>query len=299
VKVLYATDGFKPALQASQLLQRICAKDRIEITVMSVTHTGIPAPEHMPLMLDPLPSRREDTLAIVDAAVEKLLAAGFKARGHTAEGHPGQEIVRAVEEDWYDLIVMGGGRRSWLGSRLLGSVSTYVLHSSPWSVLIVHETLSEGGEGRVLVGADGSRGSDFTISTLARFADPARTKITVVSVVPPHSPLLFPDPAGAVHIPPEALEQNQEIEKQMRNRAQSHAERAATQLRDGGFEVKAHIATGSPTEQLLKGAESGDFDLVAVGSRGLGPFRRALLGSVSDHVVRHSRAALVGRQLAA
>jgi nucleotide-binding universal stress UspA family protein len=298
VKVLYATDGFKPALQASQLLQRICAKDRIEITVMSVTHTGIPAPEHMPLMLDPLPSRREDTLAIVDAAVEKLLAAGFKARGHTAEGHPGQEIVRAVEEDRYDLIVMGGGRRSWLGSRLLGSVSTYVLHSSPWSVLIVHETLSEGGEGRVLVGADGSRGSDFTIGTLVRFADPTRTKITVVSVVSPHSPLLFPDPGGAVYIPPEALEQNQEIEKQMRNRAQSHAERAATQLRDGGFEVEAHIATGSPTEQLLKGAESGDFDLIAVGSRGLGPFRRALLGSVSDHVVRHSRAALVGRRLA-
>jgi nucleotide-binding universal stress UspA family protein len=298
VKVLYATDGFNPALQASLLLQRICAKDRIEITVMSVTHTGIPAPEHMPLMLDPLPSRREDTLAIVDAAVEKFLAAGFKAEGHTAEGHPGQEIVRAVEEDWYDLIVMGGGRRSWLGNRLLGSVSTYVLHSSPWSVLIVRETPSEGGEGRVLVGADGSRGSDFTIRTLARFADPARTKIAVVSVVSPHSSLLFPDPGGAVYIPPEALEQNQEIEKQMRNRAQSHAERAATQLRDGGFEVEAHIATGSPTEQLLKGAESGDFDLVAVGSRGLGPFRRALIGSVSDHVVRHSRAALVGRRLA-
>jgi nucleotide-binding universal stress UspA family protein len=298
VKVLYATDGFKPALQASKLFSRICAKDRTEITVMSVTHSGIPAPEHMPLMLDPLPSRREDTLAIIDAAVEKLLAAGFKARGHTAEGHPGQEIVRAVEEDWYDLIVMGGGRRSWLGNRLLGSVSTYVLHSSPWSVLIVHETLSEGGEGRVLVGADGSRGSDLTISTLARFADPARTKITVVSVVPPHSPLLFPDPGGAVRIPPEALEQNQEIEKQMRNQAQRQAERAATQLRDGGFEVEAHIATGSPTEELLKEAESGDFDLIAVGSRGLGPFRRALLASVSDHVVRHSRAALVGRRLA-
>ena len=299
MKVLCATDGFKPALQASQLLQRIGSKDRIEITVMSVTHTGIPAPEHMPLMLDPLPSRREDTLAIVDAAVEKLVAAGFKAGGHTAEGHPGQEIVRSVEEDWFDLIVMGGGRRSWLGNRLLGSVSTYVLHSSPWSVLIVHEALSEGGEGRVLVGADGSRGSDFTISALARFADPAGTKIAVISVVPPYSPLLFPDPGGAVHIPPEAVEQNQEIEKQMRNRAQRQAEGAAAQLRDGGFEVEAHIATGSPTEELLKEAESGDFDLVAVGSRGLGPFRRALLGSVSDHVVRHSRAALVGRRLAA
>jgi len=37
------------------------------------------------------------------------------------------------------------------------------------------------------------------------------------------------------------------------------------------------------------------FDLVAVGSRGLGPIARAILGSVSDQVVRHSPAALIGR----
>src|SRR5687768_11997083 len=92
VKVLFATDGFDSAIQAGQLLERIGDTGRIEVTVMSVTHAGIPAPEHMPLMLDPLPFRREATLAIVDAAVGKLHAAGFKAWGHAAEGHPGQEI---------------------------------------------------------------------------------------------------------------------------------------------------------------------------------------------------------------
>lgn len=297
MKVLYATDGFEPAIEAGQFLERIGDKARIDVTVMSVTHAGVPAPEHIPIMLDPLPARRDDTLAIVDAAVEKLISAGFKAGGHIAEGHPGQEIVRAVENDWYDLVVVGAGGTSWLGSRLLGSVSTYVLHSSPWSVLIVHEALLGNEKVRVLVGADDSWGADFTINTLARFAEPARTEITVASVVPSHSPMLFPV-AGAAYVLPEAIEQNQKVEKLMHDRAQRYANRAATRLRDAGFEAEAHIAVGSPTEQLLKEAESGQFDLVAVGSRGLGPFRRTLMGSVSDQVVRHSRAALVGRRLA-
>jgi len=296
MKVLYATDGLEPAIDAGTLLERIGDRNRIDVTVMSVTHSGIPAPEHMPIMLDPIPSRREDTLEIVDGAVAKLLNAGFKAAGCTAEGHPGQEIVRLVEKDWYDLIVTGSGNSTWLGARLLGSVSTYLLHSSPWSVLIAHEALPGDGKGRVLVGADGSRGAEFTVETLARFADPERTEITVVSVVPLNSALLMPVP-GPTYISAEVLEHNKELERQMREEAQRHADRAATLLRDAGFEVEAHIASGNPTEQLLKEADSGEFDLVVVGSRGLGPFRRALLGSVSDHVARQSRAALVGRRL--
>lgn len=281
MKVLYATDGFEPAIEAGALLEKIGDRDRIDVTVMSVTPTGLPAPEHLSLMLDPIPTRREDSLGIVDGTVERLLGAGFKATGRTAEGHPGQEIVRLVEKDWYDLIVMGSGNRTWLGARLLGSVSIYVLHSSPWSVLVAHEALPGEGKGHVLVGTDGSRGADFTVETLARLADPTRTDMTVVSVVPSNSPLLMPVP-GPTFISAEALEHNKELERRMRERAQRHTDRAATLLRDKGFKAEAHIVSGNPTEQLLAAADNGECDLVAIGSRGLGPFRRALLGSVSD-----------------
>ena len=296
MKILYATDGFEPSIDAGTLLEKIGDKDRIDVTVMSVTHTGIPAPEHIPLMLDPEPSRRKDTLEIVDGAVERLRGAGFDATGRTAEGHPGQEIVRLVEKDWYDLIVMGSGNRTWLGAHLLGSVSSYVLHTSPWSVLVVHEVPTDDGRGRVLVGTDGSRGAEFTIETLARFADPSQADMTVISVIPLDSPLLVPSP-GPTFIPAGALEQDQELQRRMHERAKRHADTAATLLSDAGFKSEAHVVSGNPTEQLLQEAAREQYDLVAVGSRGLGPFRRALLGSVSDHIVRHSRAALVGRRL--
>lgn len=296
MKVLYATDGLEPAIRAAQFLEKLADRSRIDLTVMSVTHSGIPAPEHAPFMLDAVELRRKDTMKLVDAATEKLVVAGFRARGHTAEGHPGQEIVRAVEDEWYDLVILGAGGRSWLGNRLLGSVSSYVLHSSPRSVLIVHDSLPGDGNASVLLGTDGSQGARITTQTLAEFADTERTKIEVVSVAEAPSPMFFAVP-GAAYVPPDAYKQEQEIHKQIRERADRCASRAASELRDSGFEVEARVTDGNPTEQLLKEADRGKFDLVAVGSRGLGPFRRALLGSVSDHLVRHSSAALVGRRL--
>ena len=72
------------------------------------------------------------------------------------------------------------------------------------------------------------------------------------------------------YIPPEAYQQNDEVQKLMRNRGQRSADRAAALLADAGFEVEVQISSGNPTEQLLKEAEDGQFDLVAVGSRGQG-----------------------------
>lgn len=296
MKVLYATDGFDPAVDAGQVLERIADRDRVEITVMSVTHAGIPSPEHFPLMLDAAAARRKDTIAIVDAAAEKLVAAGFRATGRTAEGHPGQEIVTAITEDWYDLVVMGGGRRTWLGNHLLGSVSSYVLHSSPWSVLIVHECRPSDDRARILFGADGSRGAEFTIRTIERFADRDRTQIEVASVAPHPIPFFVPAP-GAIYAAPEMAAYEEETRTALHDQAQRCVDASVDDLTGSGFVVHGSVMAGNPSEQLLRRASNGAFDLVAVGSRGRGPVRRALLGSVSDHLAHHATAALVGRRL--
>lgn len=296
MKVLYATDGFDPAMEAGQVLEKVADKDRVEVTVMSVTHAGLPSPEHALMMLDAVAGRRKDTIAIVDAAVEKLAAAGFRATGRTAEGHPGQEVVDAVSEDWYDLVVMGGGRRTWLGNRLLGSVSTYVLHSSPSSVLIVHESTPGDDRARILVGADGSPGANFTLRTIERFADRDRARIEVVSVAPLPAPFFVPAP-GAIYVAREMAVYEEETRKALCEQARRCMDGAVAELVESGFEVHGAVAEGNPSERLLQRSSNGAFDLVAVGSRGRGPVRRALLGSVSDHVAHHAAAALVGRRL--
>jgi nucleotide-binding universal stress UspA family protein len=60
-------------------------------------------------------------------------------------------------------------------------------------------------------------------------------------------------------------------------------------MREAGSSVtEAHLMSGRADEEIIVRAEQVGADLVVVGSRGLGGIRRALMGSVSDSVVRHA-----------
>ena len=52
--------------------------------------------------------------------------------------------------------------------------------------------------------------------------------------------------------------------------------------------AEAHLRLGRPDEQILRVGEEIDAGLIVMGSRGRGGIRRALMGSVSDSVVRHA-----------
>jgi len=54
-----------------------------------------------------------------------------------------------------------------------------------------------------------------------------------------------------------------------------------------GSVAQAHLREGKPEAEITAVAEEIGAGLIVVGSRGLGGIRRALLGSVSDAVVRH------------
>jgi nucleotide-binding universal stress UspA family protein len=282
MKVLYATDGLPAAFEALRLLERVADRERVQVAVISVTHAGVPAPEHFPLVLDPIEVRRAQTVEIVDSAVEGLLAAGFDVTGRTAEGDPAEEILVAIDQDWYDLTVVGAGSRSWLGRMLLGSVSTHVLHSSPSSVLIVHEAAAEERPLRLLVGADGSRGAELATRTVIDLVDSSRCEVDVISVL---------RDAPRFETGPQAEEVDEVVA-----RARRDAEHLASMLRDGGITATAETRRGHPAERLLEEARTRGVDLVALGTRGLGRARH-LVGSVSDQVARLAPATLVTRRL--
>ena len=61
----------------------------------------------------------------------------------------------------------------------------------------------------------------------------------------------------------------------------------------GGNVAGAHLRTGQPDEEVVRLGEELEAGLVAVGSRGLGTIKRALMGSVSDSVVRHAHCSVL------
>jgi nucleotide-binding universal stress UspA family protein len=64
---------------------------------------------------------------------------------------------------------------------------------------------------------------------------------------------------------------------------------AARERVDGDIPVTSVVGRGSPADAILTRAETGNHDLIVMGSRGRGPAASALLGSVSQHVLHHSR----------
>ena len=63
---------------------------------------------------------------------------GIPTESKCEVGHPGS-LIRDLAMNWSaDLIVMGRRGLSGLQEVFLGSVSNYILHHAPCSVLIVH-----------------------------------------------------------------------------------------------------------------------------------------------------------------
>jgi nucleotide-binding universal stress UspA family protein len=60
-------------------------------------------------------------------------------------------------------------------------------------------------------------------------------------------------------------------------------------IEDKSVHATGDTLEGPPAEAILRVAESEEFDLIVIGSRGLGQFEGLLLGSVSDRVLHHAR----------
>jgi len=78
---------------------------------------------------------------------------------------------------------------------------------------------------------------------------------------------------------------------EIRENAEKRLDGAVRQVEEaGGTVAEAHLRMGDPDEEILRFCEEhGDFGLIVMGSRGLGPIKRRLMGSVSESVVRHAR----------
>ena len=101
--------------------------------------------------------------------------------------------------------------------------------------------------------------------------------------------LVYPettDPGGIECEDPVLLGQLQRQFEQMSRRV---LETEAEKVREaGGTVAQTHLRMGKAATEIVDLAEELGVGLVVVGSRGLGGIRRALMGSVSDSVVRHA-----------
>jgi nucleotide-binding universal stress UspA family protein len=82
---------------------------------------------------------------------------------------------------------------------------------------------------------------------------------------------------------------HQEEEVRFRREDQRVLDECVDQVREaGGTVVEIYLRVGDAAKEIVELAEKLEVGLVVLGSRGHGRIRRALMGSVSDSVVRHA-----------
>jgi nucleotide-binding universal stress UspA family protein len=139
---------------------------------------------------------------------------------------------------------------------------------------------------RVLFATDGS---DLAIEAARRTAGMlADFEATVLGVVPP--PLVASGAAVAgiegVALPVTSPEAVTEIDEALTEETRAGIERTVAVL--GREDAQRLIVHGDPATEICRVAEEGKYDLIVIGSHGLGFVKRVLLGSVSHHVIQHA-----------
>ncbi|MGF1536868.1 MAG: universal stress protein [Elainellaceae cyanobacterium] len=78
------------------------------------------------------------SLTLLKGFADRAQAAGIETEVTQDAGNPGPAICRLADRWGADLIIVGSHGRTGLSEMLLGSVSNYVVHHAPCSVLIIH-----------------------------------------------------------------------------------------------------------------------------------------------------------------
>src|SRR5215208_2442287 len=132
----------------------------------------------------------------------------------------------------------------------------------------------------ILLATDGSEEAQLAATTAADLAEKTNSELHVATVG-----------AGLHQLPwlPNYPAPYEDALREQRRQAQEVLNQQVKRIeQSGGIVNERHLREGLAEEEIVEVAEEIGAGLIVMGSRGHGRLRRALMGSVSDAVVRHA-----------
>ena len=130
---------------------------------------------------------------------------------------------------------------------------------------------------KILVSVDGSENSDRALLKTKDLAECLGATVDIINVVE----YLVINPYMSVEYKAMPLHDNS------RENGEMILKEALKKFDGFNGEVNTILESGEPADKIIEIAQKGKYDLVIMGSRGLGTFSRAVLGSVSNKVLNH------------
>jgi nucleotide-binding universal stress UspA family protein len=292
-KILLATDGSPEAERAARMAVALSNGLGSELHVLRVggvpsAYYGYSEAEMFGREFQIVRAREEEYVRErLDEEAEKVRAMGGEVAGsHAGAGSADAEILRLAEELGAGLVILGSRGFGPLRRAVMGSVSSSVVRHAHGSVLVVRGDGPEGNHlpGRILLAFDGSKEACAATRAAVEISNATGSELHVVYSLNTELWRSYPG-----QIIPNTREEDLEDLEESKRKARAWIDRQAERIEAGGAKVEeAHLALGKPDEAIVKLGEELEAGLIVTGSRGLGGVRRALMGSVSDSVVRHA-----------
>eukprot|EP00163_Fabomonas_tropica_P012396 TRINITY_DN23681_c0_g1_i1.p2 TRINITY_DN23681_c0_g1~~TRINITY_DN23681_c0_g1_i1.p2 ORF type:complete len:153 (-),score=55.66 TRINITY_DN23681_c0_g1_i1:317-775(-) len=143
---------------------------------------------------------------------------------------------------------------------------------------------------KVLIPVDPSNESekafDWAFDNVIREND----KVIILHVYPAGIPGYSGLMAATGHVD---LEFVTKVEREAQAAAEALAVKYVKRAHKKGYEAEYIVTSGSSKDVICDTVQERNVNLVVMGSRGLGKIKKALLGSVSDFVVRHAECPVI------
>jgi nucleotide-binding universal stress UspA family protein len=219
--------------------------------------------------------------ARLKAAIRQLARADRPVRYETLLGKPYVEIIHTVQQENYDLVVVGAGQQRVLDKLLIGSTAKQLVRKCPAAVWIAKG--KHGGAVRTILAAvDLSDVSRRALVTAAALAQRSGAKLHVVHVVEcvdmPAAFLELKAAKGGYGTVREAIDHD----------ARGRFDQFLHEAMAAGSAFDRHFLWGQSWQEVVKLAENLSVDLIALGSVGRSGFEGILLGNTAENVLAHS-----------
>ncbi|SIS19928.1 universal stress protein [Natronorubrum thiooxidans] len=280
--LLIPTDGSDPAETAAQRGFDLAAQCDATVHVLSVADssiaTGAGYSGDSQSIRDQL--RKQATAratSLRDAATER----GLEATAITREGIPSKEIVDYADEHAIDAIAIGTSGRGGVTRAVVGSVADKVIRTAPVPVVTTTPKTATAADEEttvdsILLPTDGSDTAETVVQRGFALAAKLDATVHLLSVINNDRAQILSALADA----------DVDIADELREQATDVLDELAAEAQALDVDVVTTTRNGVPAEGIVDYADTEGIDLIAMGTAGRGGFERALVGSVTDEVVR-------------